>query len=87
MTLCYQSGDEIRKGDRVTCHGEPAEIEFVVAQLVGDATLDCYVNERGPGAMVVEPKFFGRVFVSDTESNEDIVLIVRVEAANERTEN
>jgi len=36
----YQSGEEIRKGDKVLFHGEPGEIEFVVDKLVGDPVVD-----------------------------------------------
>ena len=36
----YQTGDEIRKGDRVLFHGEPGEIEFIVDALSGDPAVD-----------------------------------------------
>lgn len=81
MTFFYQSGEEIKKGDRVTYHGEPAEIEFVAEKLVGDAALDWYVTEHGGGVMIVEPKFFGHVFVHDTEDDEDLILIARAESS------
>jgi hypothetical protein len=29
MPLKYQSGDEIRKGDRILLHGESGHVEFV----------------------------------------------------------
>jgi hypothetical protein len=29
MAFFYHSGEEIKPGDRVSLHGEPAEIEFV----------------------------------------------------------
>ena len=32
----YQSGQEIRKGDKVLFHGEPGEIDFIVEALSGD---------------------------------------------------
>lgn len=66
MHFSYQSGEKIRKGDRVTYHGEPGEIEFVADKLVGDAEIDWYMNEHGGGVMIIAPKFFGRVFVHDT---------------------
>ena len=40
MFVKYQSGEEIRKGDRVLFHGEPGEIEFVAEKLVGDPAVD-----------------------------------------------
>jgi len=77
MPLKYQSGEEIRKGDRVMFHGEPGEIEFVADRLVGDPALDWHVNESGPGVMVLEPKYFGRAYVSATHEAEDLVFVSR----------
>ena len=73
----YQTGDEIPKGDRVLFHGEPGEIEFIVDALSGDPAMDWYMNEHGPGVMVLEPKIFGRAFINDTENAEDLVLVSR----------
>jgi hypothetical protein len=79
MPFFYQSEEQIRKGDRVTYHGEPGEIEFVADKIVGDSALDWFVTERGGGAMIVA-KGFGSVFVHDTKSDEDLVLVARQEA-------
>jgi hypothetical protein len=72
----YKSGEEIRKGDRVLFHGEPGEIEFIVAALIGDPAMDWYLKEYGPGVMVAESKA-GRTFVSDTEAAEDLQFVSR----------
>jgi len=74
----YQSGEEIKKGDRVLFHGEPGEIEFVADPLIDDPETEWYVKEYGGGAMVVEPKVFGRAFLSHTEQNEDLALVTRL---------
>ena len=73
----YQSGEDIRKGDRVLFHGEPGEIEFVADTFTGDPSVDWNIEENGPGVMILEPKFFGRVYIRDTEDNEDLVLVSR----------
>ncbi len=75
----YKSGVEIRAGDHVLYHGDPGEIEFIAAELVGDAAMDWYVREHGAGVLVREPKFFGRVYISDTENDEDLVFVGRRE--------
>jgi hypothetical protein len=75
----YQSGAEIRKGDKVLFHGEPGQIEFVAEKLTGNADIDWHVKEHGPGVMIVEPKAFGRVFIRDTENAEDLILVSRSE--------
>ena len=73
----YRSGEEIRKGDKVLFYGEPGEIEFVAESLVGDPELDWYVREHGAGVMVLEPKFFGRAYVYDPESAEELEFVAR----------
>jgi hypothetical protein len=79
MPLKYQSGETIRKGDRVLFHGEPGEIEFVVDRLVGDPEIDWHMEQLGPGVMIIEPKFFGRAYILDTEKPK-LVFVSRAEA-------
>jgi hypothetical protein len=73
----YQSGEEIRNGDKVLLHGEPGEIEFVVDKFTGDPAMDWQMREQGPGVMVLEPKAFGRAFIRDTENAEDLKFVSR----------
>lgn len=79
MPFFYQSREEVKKGDRVTYHGEPGEIEFVAEKVVGDGEIDWHVREHGGGVMIIEPKDFGRVFVDNPENDEDLILIARAE--------
>lgn len=76
MALQYATGEEICAGDRVLFHGEPARIEFVVEARTGDLELDWYL-EQGPGVMVREPKFFGKVYVPDPALVADLVFLRR----------
>ena len=76
MPFAYQSGEEIKKGDRVLFHGEPGEIEFVADALIGDPAMDWYVEEQGGGVMIIEPKYFGRAFLRETHT-EDLVFVSR----------
>ena len=76
----YQSGEGIRKGDRVMFHTEPGEIEFVADELTGDPATDWYVREYGGGAMILERKVFGRVFLQEIGDAEDLVLVARANA-------
>ena len=73
----YKTGEEIRKGDRILFHSEPGQVEFVLEQISGDPAMDWYIEEQGPGAMVLEPKFFGRVFVSDPQNVSDLEFVSR----------
>ena len=47
VPLKYQSGEEIKKGDRVLFHQEPGHIEFVANEL-GDRETDRYISGDGP---------------------------------------
>ena len=78
MPFTYQSGERIKKGDRVLFHGEPGEIEFVADPLEDDPETEWYVQEYGGGAMVLEPKVFGRTFLSHTDENEDLIFVSRL---------
>jgi hypothetical protein len=79
MALRYKSGEAIQPGDRVLWGGEPSEIEFVAETPIGDREIDWHLRTDGPGVMVVElePKLFGRVYLRDTEEDEDLVFVGR----------
>jgi hypothetical protein len=79
MPFTYKSGQEIKKGDRVLYHDEPGEIELVADPRVSDAEVAWYINEYGGGVLVIEPKIFGRVFISDVENDEDLIFVSRQE--------
>jgi hypothetical protein len=75
LPFLYQSGQKIRKGDKVLFHGEPGSVELV-AEPPGDPETAWFVQEYGGGVMIVEPKFFGRAFLTHTESC-DLVFVSR----------
>jgi hypothetical protein len=77
LPFVYQTGQEIRKGDRVIFHGEPGEIEFVADPDVSDPEIDWYVQEYGGGVMILEPKHFGRCFLTETGTAEDLEFVSR----------
>ena len=64
MILKYRSGEEIKKGDHVLYHGNPAEIELVASNINGDPQTDWYINEFGGGVMISDPMVSGRTFIS-----------------------
>ena len=45
ITMKYQSGEEIRKGDKVLYAGQPGEIQYIVDELTGDAEKDWLMEE------------------------------------------
>lgn len=74
MPLKYGSGEEIQAGDRVLYASEPSQIEFVATAENSDTAW--YVEQFGGGCMILAPSF-GRVFVSDPQSDEDLEFVCR----------
>jgi hypothetical protein len=81
MTLKYQSGEEIRKGDRVLFHLGPAEVELV-ADTPDDAASAWYVQEFGGGVLIREPNDPNPTFVSADQlpDYEDLEFVSRAES-------
>lgn len=60
--LKYRSGEEIKQGDKVLFHGNPAEIELVACD-PNDPEAAHYVRQFGGGVMVLDPEVSGRTFI------------------------
>jgi hypothetical protein len=73
----YQSGDEVKPGDRIRYHGEPGGIEFVITEATGDPSRDWFLDEFPEGGVMLRATGFGSVFVTDTDREEDLELIAR----------
>jgi hypothetical protein len=77
MPLMYMTGEEIRKGDRVLFHSEPGKIEFAVDPMTPDPDTEWYGATYGRGVMILEPKHFGRVFLPEPHTAEDLEFVKR----------
>jgi len=73
MPLYYQSGEEIRKGDKILISGNPGEIEFVADPSVIDPATSWYIETCGVGVMIREPVVYGLVFTGDTDNDLEFV--------------
>jgi hypothetical protein len=74
----YPSGEEVKRGDRIRFHGEPGEVEFVVAELTGDPAMDWYMEEFPGGGYMIKAEGFGRVFLMETSNDlEDLEFVAR----------
>jgi hypothetical protein len=80
MILKYQSGEEIKKGDRVLFHREPGQIELVALEL-GDPETDWFTQEYGGGVMILE-RVSGRTFIpaDQIDECEDLEFVSRADA-------
>jgi hypothetical protein len=78
LVLKYRSGEEIRKGDRVLFHGNPAEVEFV-ARDSNDPEAAWHMKEYGGGVLVSDPMVSGRTFIptDQLDEYEDLEFVSR----------
>ena len=76
-TFIYQSGKEVKTGDRITYHGEPGEVQFVVSEKVGDGDLDWYMNGFSEGGFMITVRTFGSVFLTESAIGEDLQFVSR----------
>ncbi len=81
VTLRYQSGEDIRKGDCVLFHLRPAEIELV-ACAPDDPATTWYAEEFGGGVLIREPNDPNLTFVSADQLPEyqDLEFVSRAES-------
>jgi len=81
MILRYRSGEEIRKGDRVCFHGNPAEVELVATD-PDDPGQAWYVKQFGGGVMIRDPIVSGRAFIpaDQLQECEDLEFVSRAGA-------
>ncbi len=75
--LQYRTGELILPGDVVEYHCDRGHVEYVVNGPTGDSEMDWTFRTNGTGVMVVEPKHFGRVYITDIENDEDLVFVSR----------
>jgi hypothetical protein len=78
MILKYQSGDEIKNGDRVLYHGDSAEIQFVVTD-DSDPETKWYFTEFGGGIMISPVMVF--ISASDINDDEDLEFVSRADSS------
>jgi hypothetical protein len=75
MAFFYCSGEEVKEGDNVVLHGEAGHVEAVADPAVSPN--DWLVKEQGGGVMIAEPKNFGRLFVAEPQTYEDLHFVSR----------
>ncbi len=78
LVLRYRSGEEIKKGDRVLFHGNPAEVELVACD-ANDPEAAWYMKEYGGGVMVSDPIVSGRTLIpkDQLDEYEDLEFVSR----------
>jgi hypothetical protein len=63
LILKYRTGEEIKKGDRVLFHRNPAEVELVASDATDpDPEIAWHMKEHGRGVLIREPDGVGSNF-------------------------
>jgi hypothetical protein len=77
VTLKYQSGEDIKKGDQVLLHGVMGEIDLVASD-PNDPETSWYLEEFGGGIGIKDP-VSGRTFISadQIDEYEDLEFVSR----------
>jgi hypothetical protein len=78
MILKYRSGKEIKKGDRVLFHGNPAQVELVACD-PNDSEAAWHMREFGGGVVILDPMVSGRSFIpaDQLDECEDLEFVAR----------
>ena len=79
--LQYRTGEVILPGGIVEYFGDPGHVEYVVNGLTGNSEMDWNFRTNGTGVLIVEPRHFGRVYITDIENDEKLVFISRAPGA------
>jgi hypothetical protein len=80
ITLRYRTGEEIRKGDRVRFHGNPAAVELVSFDLSDpNPEVVWHMKEFGGGVLISDPMVSGRTFIphDQLDEYEDLEFVSR----------
>lgn len=75
--LHYTSGEEILEADRIVYFGDFGHVEFVVSAITGNSLRDWYLQRHPDGGLMIRTGRFGRVFVSATAIDYDIIFLSR----------
>jgi hypothetical protein len=81
LVFHYQTGEEIKKDDRILFHGQPGHIEMVVVEVLGEPENDWHLSEHGGGIMILED-VLGRSFIPAEQiaDLEDLEFVARANA-------
>jgi hypothetical protein len=75
--LHYRSGEEILEADRIAYFGDFGHVEFVASGITGDPLRDWYLQRHPGGGLMIRTGRFGRIFVSATAIDYDLVFLSR----------
>lgn len=80
----YHSGVEIKQGDRITYHGDPGRVEFVITGTTGDPAMDWFLEDSPEGGVGIVAERFGSVFLrgEGIPEDEDLEFVSRAPNAS-----
>jgi hypothetical protein len=84
-SLRYDTGNEVRPGDRIRYQGQPGVVNFVALEKTGDPSIDWYIDEFRGGGFMIDANAFGHVFVSSRDIRDHVEFIGRADDGSEGT--
>jgi hypothetical protein len=78
MRFFYQSGEEVRPGDKIVYAGSPGHVEFVVDAPTGDPAVDWHLTHSPNGGFMIKTTTMGFVFLDGAEEDEDLDFLARM---------
>jgi len=81
MKFFYQTGEEVKKGDRILFSEDPGEVEFVADPDAPNPETQWYIEEYGGEIMLFNLSRYGRVFGGENPL-EDVTFVSRSSTAS-----
>lgn len=69
MAFAYRTGEKVHGGDFIAYHGNPGQVEFVVEQRTGNASINWFLDENPGGGYMIQAEGWGRVFLTGTDED------------------
>ncbi|HEY1755914.1 MAG TPA: hypothetical protein VGG72_10995 [Bryobacteraceae bacterium] len=73
MSIFYQSGEQVRTGDKIVYGGSPGQVEYVVEVPTGDPAMDWHLTHSPNGGIMIKTIEMGRVFLESEDPDLDLV--------------
>jgi hypothetical protein len=79
MSIFYQSGEQVRTGDKIVYGGSPGQVEYVVEVPTGDPAMDWHLTHSPNGGIMLKTIAMGFVFLPDDQvaDDEDLDFVSR----------
>jgi hypothetical protein len=85
LPFTYQTGDNVREGDKIVFQGEPGQVEFVASASSGTPEQKRYAEQHPKGILITTAKG-SSIFLTNDHDVKDLVFISREEESAPNSE-